>query len=746
MAASTRVRLLTDRWMRWLVTAGGLAIIVSVLGILFFIVAQVLPLLREARVETEGWSSRDRPRRRPSSVRGPWPGTNTKPWRRCSARDGVARIFRADDGQEVAQRVVVDPAVDAVLALSAPPGSTVLAASTRRGQVVLQPTSFLVTFDGDKRQVEGQLGEPVRLELDPAGQPLGVFAAQLDDDGGAGAAAQLASGSIAVVERRVSRNAMTGELSEEIFRGEATVPADAGKLSAMVLDGDRRNLFAGSETGWLLWWELADGVPGPPHRARSQRGAPVTALDLLIGGRSLVVGGADGGVAVWFPVRATATDGSESSTLTRVREFPRRGGAITQLASSARNRSFLVADAAGELGLYFSTSERVLWSGPAPVPAVDGLAYSPKGDGALIAGGGRLAKLQIDNPHPEISWRALFGKVWYEGYDEPAHVWQSTGGTDDFESKLGLVPLVIGTLKGTFYSLLIAIPLGVFGAMFASQFMHPRLLRVVKPAVEVMAALPSVVLGFLAGLWLAPRVESGFPALILAVVFLPLAVLVAGVLWRAVPMSLARARAGRHRDLLLRRGTAPRRLGVREARPGVRERSLFGGSFQDWLLRATGLPYDQRNAVVVGLAMGFAVIPIIFAISEDAFSNVPRDLISGSLALGADRWQTVTRVVLPTASPGIFSAVMIGFGRAVGETMIVLMATGNTPILDWNPFNGFRTLSANIAVEIPEAPQSAAPSTACCSSPRCCSSSMTFVVNTAAELVRQRLRRKYAEL
>ena len=103
--------------------------------------------------------------------------------------------------------------------------------------------------------------------------------------------------------------------------------------------------------------------------------------------------------------------------------------------------------------------------------------------------------------------------------------------------------------------------------------------------------------------------------------------------------------------------------------------------------------------------MGFAVIPIIFAISEDAFSNVPKNLIAGSLALGANRWETVTRVVLPSASPGIFSAIMVGFGRAVGETMIVLMATGNTPIMDWNPFNGFRTLSANIAVEIPEAPQ-----------------------------------------
>jgi phosphate transport system permease protein len=157
------------------------------------------------------------------------------------------------------------------------------------------------------------------------------------------------------------------------------------------------------------------------------------------------------------------------------------------------------------------------------------------------------------------------------------------------------------------------------------------------------------------------------------------------------------------------------------------------------------MTYDQRNAVVVGLAMGFAVIPIIFAISEDAFSNVPQNLVSGSLALGANRWQTVTRVVLPTASPGIFSAVMIGFGRAVGETMIVLMATGNTPIMDWSPFNGFRTLSANIAVEIPEAPVGGTLYRALFLAALVLFA-LTFLVNTAAELVRQRLRERYSRL
>jgi phosphate transport system permease protein len=143
--------------------------------------------------------------------------------------------------------------------------------------------------------------------------------------------------------------------------------------------------------------------------------------------------------------------------------------------------------------------------------------------------------------------------------------------------------------------------------------------------------------------------------------------------------------------------------------------------------------------------MGFAVIPIIYTISEDAMSNVPQHLISGSLALGATRWQTAVRVVIPTAAAGVFSAVMIGFGRAVGETMIVLMATGNTPIMDWNIFNGFRTLSANIAVEIPEAPRGGTLYRVLFLTALLLFI-ITFLVNTGAEIVRQRVREKYQKL
>jgi phosphate transport system permease protein len=143
--------------------------------------------------------------------------------------------------------------------------------------------------------------------------------------------------------------------------------------------------------------------------------------------------------------------------------------------------------------------------------------------------------------------------------------------------------------------------------------------------------------------------------------------------------------------------------------------------------------------------MGLAVIPTIFSIAEDAIYGVPTHLINGSLALGATPWQTLTRVVILTASPGIFSAVMIGLGRAVGETMIVLMATGNTPIMDMNIFEGMRTFAANIAVELPES-EVGSTHYRILFLTALVLFLLTFVFNTAAELVRQRLRRRYGSL
>jgi phosphate transport system permease protein len=419
-------------------------------------------------------------------------------------------------------------------------------------------------------------------------------------------------------------------------------------------------------------------------------------------------------------------------------------GAVVALTPSPRNKGFAALDQNGGMGLFHSTSHRVLWTGQAQVPRPAALSFSPKADGLILTGPDQVADLDFHNPHPEISIRALLGKVWYEGYEEPDLTWQSSSGTDDFEPKLSLVPLLVGSLKGTFYSLFLAIPLGVLGAMYASQFMHPSLRGVVKPAVEVMAALPSVVLGFLAGLWLAPRLEEVLGSMILLAFALPATAILTGLLFSQMPARIRnRIPVGMEAILTIVTLAIAGYVCMRLTVPF--EQLLFGGPMKIWITETVGLPFDQRNAVVVGLGMGFAVIPIIFSVAEDAFTNVPRHLVAGSLALGANRWQTVTRVVLPTASPGVFSAIIIGFGRAVGETMIVLMATGNTPIMDWNPFNGFRTLSANIAVEIPEAPHGGTLYRTLFLAALLLFI-LTFAVNTVAELVRTHLRKRYANL
>ncbi|MGH7803389.1 MAG: ABC transporter permease subunit, partial [Candidatus Binatia bacterium] len=355
-----------------------------------------------------------------------------------------------------------------------------------------------------------------------------------------------------------------------------------------------------------------------------------------------------------------------------------------------------------------------------------------------------LESWELYAPHPETTFRSLFGKVWYEGYNGPEYVWQSTGGTDDFEPKFSLTPLIYGTLKGTFYALILAIPLSLLGALYVSQFMHPTLKGYVKPTVEIMAALPSVVLGFIAGLWLAPAVETIVPGLFLMPIVEAGLILATVYAWRLMPNGVrSRIRAGTEVFLLipivLFGGWLAIQLGT------IFESLALGGDYRRWLVDVLGMPYDQRNSLVVGLAMGFAVIPIIFTIAEDSLSSVPNHLRAGSLALGATPWQTAIRVVLPTASPGIFSAVMIGFGRAVGETMIVLMATGNTPVMDGSIFSGFRALSANIAVELPEAPEGGTLYRILFLAALLLFLT-TFVVNTAAELVRLRLRNRYRVL
>ena len=463
---------------------------------------------------------------------------------------------------------------------------------------------------------------------------------------------------------------------------------------------------------------------------------------MLLGGISVLAGDDNGTISQLFPVRAD----SGGSELKLIRQFEMNGGsAVEQIVPEERRKGFLVFDAGGDMAIFHSTSGRRVHEESLTESDPRAVALAPRANGLLIEGrGGKLLRMDVKNHHPDVSFSSIWRRVWCENYQEPEYVWQSSAATNEFEPKFSLTPLVFGTLKAAFYAMLFAIPLALMGAAYTAYFMSPALRAWVKPGIEIMEALPTVILGFLAGLWFAPWVEANLADIFMIILLVPPGLLLSAWLWhRYDGMLKAWIPDGWEPllqiPLLLLLGLVAMWL----ADPV--QMVFFQGDFRDWLSEQAGISYDQRNALVVGCAMGFAVIPTIFSIAEDSIFGVPDSLSNGSLALGATPWQTLIRVVLPTASPGIFSGLMIGLGRAVGETMIVLMATGNTPIMDWSLFEGMRTLSANIAVEMPESEVSSTHYRVLFLAGLVLFL-FTFVVNTGAELVRQRLREKYSSL
>jgi phosphate transport system permease protein len=742
-SARTSHRIRLDRWASRLVVVGGLVIIAAILAILFVIAAEVYPLFKAPRAALVG----SIPPPNPASV---WQlagseGLGVEEYQEIAFgvdRRGLLQLTNLIDGRALPS-VPVPGLNGAEITAVAYGARSRYSLGTSDGRTIPLEMRFTVRYGAAGRTVTPDPAFGDSSTVDPEGKRAIRNLAFAAPDAGPVSIAQVGPTEL-VVQTTVEKKALIGPSTREESR-QTLRPEIDGEITKFVLDGRAEDLFIGTSRGQVVHYDMRD--PANPARVEitdvaGVHGAPVTTLGFLIGDRTLVVGDESGAVSTWQVI--PPPEGGERR-LTRIYEFPRHKGAVLAISPSGREKGFTTADATGQVHLNYGTSGQTLLSWKAAAATLRGVAMSPKADGIVtLDDRGAVAQWRLDNPHPEITWRTLFGKVWYEGYSQPEYVWQSTGGTDDFEAKFSLTPLIYGTLKGTFYALLIAVPLALLAALYVSEFMHPDLKAYVKPVVEIMAALPSVVLGFLAGLWLAPLIERVVPGLFLIPLVLPVVIVGALLAWRLVPIGVrGRVRPGSEVFLLIPVVVAGVWLAL--VLGGLIEELLLGGNYRGWLLSTLGLTYDQRNSLVVGIAMGFAVIPIIFTIAEDSLANVPGHLRAGSLALGANRWQTALRIVLPTASPGIFSAIMIGLGRAVGETMIVLMATGNTPLMDWSIFNGFRAMSANIAVELPEAPEQgtlfrvlflAAFLLFC----------LTFVLNTVAELVRLRLRRKYRYL
>jgi phosphate transport system permease protein len=847
-----------DRVAKGLISVGGIGTIIAVLLVFAYLVSMVVPLFFPGTVTgTESFPGAID--HSSSSVRIGVDEFGLIGW--ALAPDGRVRAFRLDNGKTLEELTPEQSGLAGVTAVSIGIDGQQATFGFRDGKIRLGQVGFTTTFleSGDKDLPESvktlPAGEAAELDHGMVTRtPTGQFRRQrlkveLEDplDTGAKESIRLvdhaappsgavfafcsADGKLRIAAAPPQSGVnLTGESISKLEPIELPLPSSVeGPPSFLVLSGLGDYLYAAWGNGRLLRYEIRD--PEKPRLAEEvnvidQAGAKLTALCPLVGGYTLVAGDSQGNVRTWFPVTATDSrdaGGADGRKMVNAQTFS-GAAAVSAIASSSSAREVAVGYADGQVRLLFITSQKtVLDERTKDEKPIDAVVISPKGNRILAAAAGGVTTWTFDQGHPDATLAALFLPVWYEGEPQPRQVWQTTGG-EGFEPKLGLTPLVFGTLKATFYSMLFGAPLALLAAVYTSEFLHPSNRARIKPVVETMASLPSVVLGFLAGLVFAPVIGRVLPETLSALFTIPLALLSCAYVWQLLPRAVTIRLAALRFPVMMFLAIPGGFLAAVACGPWL-EQIMFGGDIKGWLNKQHGsgtpgwilllLPiggfvtaifmgrvvnpwirgvartwsrqrsavaelvkfligvvatllvvsavgwiltgfnfdprdslvgrYEQLNALVVGLAMGFAIIPLIYTIADDALTTVPAHLRSASLGAGATPWQTAVRIVIPTAMSGLFSAVMIGLGRAVGETMILLMAAGSMPIIDLNPFNGCQTLSAGIATQMPDA----VPGTTHYRTLFLAALTlflMTFVINTVAEAVRQRFRRRAYEL
>ncbi|MDB4836841.1 ABC transporter permease subunit [Marinomonas sp.] len=729
-----KMRALKDRAAGMGIAIGGSSVILAVLLICFYLLYEVAPLFSGASIESRATYSL------PAQEEGESLYLTTEEQAEIGMRvasNGSIVFFSIADGSVI--ETVSNPRDEAITGFAVESNTSgLLAFGFGDGKVLVAKHNYKISYPDGIRKitpfVEYPYGEDAIQVADFA---ISSLSFREGEEGFTMAASGESQSTILKVTKDVNFITEEVELTEE----KETLPFIENTHSLLV-SGNQRYLYVATDSGQLSEFDIRDlsniSLKGTIDTLEGD--AQLVSMSYLLGNTSVMLADSSGRVSQWFNVRDNETN---EEKLHFIRDVERPVG-LVNVAMEQRRKGFATLDERGLVSIYNATSERQVVDEKLSDATGRLISFAPRANGLLLEDGEGLHFYHVDNEHPEVSWSSLWGQVWYEDYQEPTYTWQSSASDNDFEPKYSLMPLAFGTLKAAFYAMLMAVPLAICGAIYTAYFMAPKLRRKVKPVIELMEALPTVILGFLAGLFFAPFLEENLAATFSILIILPVGIVAFAYLWSRLPQNIRWMVPDGWQPLLLIPviillawfclGMSP-----------LLELHLFDGNVRGWITNDLGITFDQRNALVVGFAMGFAVIPTIFSITEDAIFSVPKALTQGSLALGATYWQTMTRVVLPTASPGIFSAVMIGMGRAVGETMIVLMATGNTPIMDFNIFEGMRTLAANLAVEVPESEVGS-------SHYRILFLAafvlfiFTFVVNTIAETVRQHLRKKYGSL
>jgi len=739
--------LAADRWMGRLIRVGGVGVVLAVFGMLAFLIVQVFPLFIGATVAPISALTV------PATAMGFGEDEYGEvPF--VVLADGSLVFQRSKDGTKALDWApsLGDRRVSSVKSY---PRTGLVFLGLSDGTVMEVRVSYRSTFDAaGKRTIEPSVAALEPVAIGKPGLPC------VDVWNAKGSSSRLLlvrqeeNGKPLLTAVRLTERKGLGGKARVVVSDPFVVAADATSISQILLPSTAESLIVVGKSGEVRAYAddganfsfLQSFVP-----FKESRDPAVSSAGLIFGNVSVVFVCRSGEQQVWSMYPQLQPDGKSLRRWGKIHDGEVLAGAGEGVYAAEGNKCYL-AVAGGRLQLRNMTTGTLRWEGEAPAGSIRQVAFSGNYDRfTALSADGKLHRWSLEDHHPESSWGAFFGKIWYEGATGPDYTWQSSSGSDEFEAKYSMMPLIYGTAKGTFFALLFALPIALTAAIYVSQFLRPEYRNVVKPVMEIMASLPSVVLGFLAGLWLAPLVDPRLISIFCAVGILAPAALFAGFLWSALPQPVRRQVKPGMEFVWLLPFLALCAYFAWQAGPAVEamfftvKDSVSGlpiADFREWWRQTTGETYDSRNSLVVGFVMGFAVIPIVFTIAEDSLSNVPNSLISGSLALGASRWQTVWSVVVPTAISGIVSAIMIGFGRAIGETMIVVMATGNTAVMETNPFSGMRTLSANIAVELPEAALGHTHYRALFLG-ACCLFLLTFVINTLAEILRQRLRERY---
>jgi len=739
---SVGTRQLKNSLAKWLITLGGISVLFTLVLIFMYLLYVIKPVFDSAEIE--------------STVAFKVESTDNilatgldelKELAFTISGQGQINYYQLTDnanlGKQLYSQSLTQPNVGLVKVVDVGVEQKLLLDDS--GQVQLIATEFLANYQSGEREIVPQITYPLGEEFLPVDQsstPLIYVSFAIDDER-----------AVFVAFTQDNRLIKTTLIAEDDFSVDPAFDVEYQQIELATdhvddiqVSPDLSMVFIRS-ADQVLVYDLTDDSSAelkatiiPQLEQSSAKPLHLTSMALLSGGSSVLLGDNNGVVSQWFEVAT-----SNGREFKQIRTFAAsQSEAIIEIHTEQFRKSFYTLTPSGEMGAFYTTSEADLWRGNLTGVMPESFVIAPRADGLLLWKNNHFQLFSVENEHPEVTWQALWQEVWYEGYPEPEFIWQSTSGNDDFEGKFSLVPIAFGTIKAALYAMLFAVPIALTAAIYTAYFMTPSLRKKVKPTIEMMEALPTVILGFLAGLWLAPLIEDYLPAVVLLFFFIPLSVLATAFAWHRLPKKMKTKIPETLAPLILVPILLLAAYFSFSLSP-LLELHLFGGDVRQFITNELGISFDQRNALVVGIAMGFAVIPTIFSMAEDAIFSVPGHLTSGSLALGATQWQTLIKVVLLTASPGIFSAIMMGLGRAVGETMIVLMATGNTPILDWSIFQGMRTLAANIAVEMPESEVGS-------SHYRILFLAafvlfvFTFIFNTAAEFIRQRLREKYSSL